>query len=247
MRPKRLPSLIKYFGAKWRLAPKYPAPEHGTVIEPFAGGAGYSLLHYDRQVKLYDKSPYVVAVWRFLIEATREDILNLPTVDPGEKVSEMGLPLGAEFLIRSWLQPWTGGMAARDHRTSWGAFGWPDPPVNVWGKRCRQRIADHVDYLNHWSCEQVDDYLDIPDEEATWYIDPPYQNQGSNYEYSSKSIDFRLLGEWCRSRDGQVIVCENDGADWLPFEYLCDHVGLRYDDKKRKRSSEVAYFQGHSA
>ena len=25
------------------------------------------------------------------------------------------------------------------------------------------------------------------------------------------------LSEWCRSRRGQVMVCENEGARWLPF------------------------------
>jgi len=31
-------------------------------------------------------------------------------------------------------------------------------------------------------------------------------------------LDYRALGRWCRGRRGQVIVCENEGATWLPFE-----------------------------
>lgn len=37
-----------YFGAKWRAAPHYPPPTHPTVIEPFAGAAGYALRHHTR-------------------------------------------------------------------------------------------------------------------------------------------------------------------------------------------------------
>ncbi len=29
---------------------------------------------------------------------------------------------------------------------------------------------------------------------------------------------FATLAEWCRTRIGQVMVCENEGATWLPFE-----------------------------
>jgi site-specific DNA-adenine methylase len=233
--------MMMYFGSKWRLAPKYPAPQCDTIIEPFAGGAGYSLLHYEKNVKLYDKSPYVVAVWKFLIESTREDILNLPVVEPGEKVSEMGLPLGAEYLIRSWLDIYNGGQQARDHRVAWPLKEWPDVPMQFWGIKCRQRIADHVEYLNHWTCDHVDDYTDIPNRCASWHIDPPYQNQGKHYKYSSGDIDFKRLGEWCKSRDGHVVVCENEGADWLPFVRHCEQNGVSYKDGKAKRSVEVIW------
>ena len=30
-------------------------------------------------------------------------------------------------------------------------------------------------------------------------------------------LDFQKLGEWCQSRNGHVIVCENTKANWLPF------------------------------
>jgi hypothetical protein len=233
--------MIKCYGSKWRLAPKYPHPQHDTIIEPFAGGAGYSLLHYRKNVRLYDKSPYVVAIWKFLIGASRQDILGLPIVEPGEKVSEMGLPMGAEYLIRSWLDIYTGGKSARDQRLSWSLETWPDVPVQYWGERCRQRIADHVECLSHWTCEQIDDYTDIPDCEATWHIDPPYQNAGKHYKYSANAIDFDRLGDWCKSRSGQVMVCENAGADWLPFRHHCEQVGANKVGDSYKRSTEVIW------
>lgn len=49
------------------------------------------------------------------------------------------------------------------------------------------------------------DYRQMPNVEATWYIDPPYDNRAGSY-YVHADVD-------C----GQVIVCENEGATWLPF------------------------------
>ena len=34
---------------------------------------------------------------------------------------------------------------------------------------------------------------------------------------SHKHIDFASLSDWSKERNGQVIVCENGDADWLPF------------------------------
>lgn len=62
---------------------------------------------------------------------------------------------------------------------------------------------------------------DAGEHDATWFIDPPYQVvQGEQYPNGAQSIDFAALGDWCRSRRGQVIVCESEGADWLPFSPL---------------------------
>ena len=43
-----------YYGGKWRAAPRYPRPMHDTIIEPFAGAAGYSLRYPDRNVVLVE-------------------------------------------------------------------------------------------------------------------------------------------------------------------------------------------------
>lgn len=70
------------------------------------------------------------------------------------------------------------------------------------------------------------DYADAPDIEATWFIDPPYQRVAKGYTYGASDIDFDVLAEWCRSRRGQVIVCEQEGADWLPFRPLVTHSSI---------------------
>ena len=40
---KRLKPMFSYYGAKFRLSPKYPSPIESTIIEPFAGSACYGL------------------------------------------------------------------------------------------------------------------------------------------------------------------------------------------------------------
>ena len=46
-------------------------------------------------------------------------------------------------------------------------------------------------------------------------MDPPYHHDGSHYVYAV--VDYTALGRWCRELPGQVIVCEQEGAGWLPF------------------------------
>ena len=45
-------------------------------------------------------------------------------------------------------------------------------------------------------------------------------SEGKSYKESSKNIDYTHLGEWCKNREGQVIVCETNKAKWLDFEPL---------------------------
>ncbi len=55
---------FSYFGAKWRLAPRYPAPAHRTIVEPFAGSAGYACRYPDHRVILVERDPVIAALLR---------------------------------------------------------------------------------------------------------------------------------------------------------------------------------------
>ena len=104
-----------------------------------------------------------------------------------------------------------------------------------WSPEVRQRIASQLKYIRHWTVEQKS-YENIPDMRATWFIDAPYDNKaGEHYRYGRRGIDYEHLGDWCRSRSGQVIVCENFGADWLDFSPLGSFRG------QRKRSQEMIW------
>jgi hypothetical protein len=84
-----------------------------------------------------------------------------------------------------------------------------------WSNQMRARVASQVEHIRHWKLIEGD-YACAPDIEATWFIDPPYQVAGTHYVHHT--IDYAELAAWCRSRSGQVMVCENDGATWLPFQ-----------------------------
>ncbi|MDB5490460.1 MAG: hypothetical protein JWO78_309 [Micavibrio sp.] len=70
---------FSYFGSKYKLANKYGAPRYETVIEPFAGSAAYSVYWEPKNVILIDKSPVIVSIWNYLINATENQIMDLPT------------------------------------------------------------------------------------------------------------------------------------------------------------------------
>lgn len=87
-------------------------------------------------------------------------------------------------------------------------------PTSFWGEYARARIAEQVPAIRHWKVIEGD-YTAAPDVVATWFIDPPYV--GARH-YVARVTDYAELGAWCRSRRGLSIVCEQGGADWLPFK-----------------------------
>lgn len=89
----------------------------------------------------------------------------------------------------------------------------------------RERVASQVNAIKHWRVIEAD-YAAVSDIEATWFVDPPYQLTGYGYVHSSKAMDFATLATWCRSRRGQIIMCENPGADWLPFAPFGSVTGM---------------------
>jgi hypothetical protein len=204
--------MFSYYGTKARLADKYPVPKHDTIIEPFAGAAGYSCLHHDRQVRLFDANPKIIAVWNWLIAASPADVQRLPDIQPGESVHQYGSLTDAErWLIGFCINPAsTMPKITASQRSAWASY--------------KRRITDMVPKVKHWTaaCQSFDA---IPNQTATWYVDPPYQKAGKYY-FGFAGIRFDQLGQWCRGRQGQVIVCENRGADWLPFVPFLQQKGM---------------------
>lgn len=196
---------FSFFGSKWRLAPKYPPPRWDVIIEPFAGSAGYSLHYPERQVILIERDPQLADMWRWLLAADVEEIRALPLLKQGDSLRWLDVPEPARTLMGFWIHK--GGAIPRHTVTARGVeFDW------------RERVARQLPRVRHWQVIEGD-YTRAPDIAATWFIDPPYQGAGRlEYRYNAKRLDFRQLGEWCRSRSGQTIVCENAGANWLPFE-----------------------------
>ncbi len=206
--------MFSYLGSKSKIAHLYPAPLHDTIIEPFAGSARYSLQYFDRDIILYDKSDYVVSVWYYLIAATKKDILSLPLIKDGETVNDYDLTDAEKWLIGFCLTR----AKSVPRKRGYGR--------NAWAKD-RQRIADNVDKVNHWKVIQGC-YSEIPNQTATYFIDPPYQfaQKTTTEKYLHWQVDYDSLREFVHSRQGQVIVCEGEYSDWLPFLYLTSMGGM---------------------
>jgi site-specific DNA-adenine methylase len=216
--------MFSYYGSKSKLVDFYPAPKYGRIIEPFAGSARYSLKYFDRDVLLVDAYEVVVKIWHYLQQASEKDILSLPNLTYKQSINDYQLSEGERLLL--------GFLVARGSRR-------PAKVVQKFSniEQDKKRIAKNLFKIRHWVIKHGD-YRDIENQDACWFIDPPYQNVGKagyNVNEHGNKIDYTTLGEWCKSRMGQVIVCEVTTANWLPFEPLVVQRG-------QKRTSIEAYW-----
>lgn len=222
---------MSFYGAKWRIASTYPAPRAGQrVIEPFAGSAGFSVRLAWPDVALYDIDPAIVATWRYLIRATPGEIRKLPILNPGESVDDLSVHEEGRMLIGWWLNK--GVSAPCKTMSAWGRD--PRHASQFWSDRIRERIASQVDHLRGWTIEQCS-YADTEDRDAYWFIDPPYANAAGRH-YRHSTIDYTDLAAWCRARTGSAVVCENQGADWLPF---VPHVVAKSNARTRQSHEAI--------
>ncbi len=195
--------MFSYYGSKSKIIDLYPAPRFDRIIEPFAGSARYSLKYFDRDVLLVDKYPVIVEIWQWLQHASPADILGLPDVNHKESIVDFDIPDEAKNLIGFCINRGSSSPA----NIAQNFNNWNDD---------RRTIADNLFKIRHWEIRQSS-YENLINESATWFIDPPYQWGGHHYKFGNDKIDFSYLAEWCKSRNGQAIVCENTKADWLPF------------------------------
>ena len=204
--------MFSYYGSKSKVVDLYPSPKFGKIIEPFAGSARYSLKYFDRDVLLVDKWDVIVKIWHYLQQATPADIMGLPEPKYKESIESFNLAEGERLLM--------GFLVAR-------GVAHPQKIVQQFSDiaQAKKQIASQLFKIKHWKIIQGS-YSDIENTQATWFIDPPYQTGGKYYVHSK--VDYGYLAEWSRSRMGEVIVCENTKADWLPFVPLAEMHGNRY-------------------
>ncbi len=197
--------MFNYYGSKGRLAPMYPSPRYGLIVEPFGGSARYSLHHWRKDVLIYEKDRDLCELWWWLQGASAGDVMGLPVLMAGMRVSSLGLDNGPLLLLR--MLAGQGSHCGCDLVSKWAADRYD---VNI------QRIARSLSRVRHWRIVHGDG-MDAPDVECTWFIDPPYVRGGESYRHGSSGIDYLALGDWVRSRRGQVICCESSDASWLDF------------------------------
>lgn len=218
--------MFGYYGSKWRIVRHYPAPRYDRIVEPFCGSAAYSLWHADgHDVWINDLDDGVIAAWQWLQRASPADVLMLPRIGPGTNILALNLPPGPRALLGLW-----GNM---------GKFGARSRKVTDRStiKYRRRDAAKLLPCIRDWTITNGN-YRALPDIEATWFIDPPYNDRAGREYRGGRHIDYAHLSEWCRSRRGQVIVCERASATWLPFRPLVSVRGWG------ARSKDAMFFEG---
>lgn len=222
---KRVQSPFSYYGSKSRIAHLYAPPKFDHIIEPFAGSAPYAWLHRrnpdtgkPRQVDLYDLNSETVAVWKFLQSPDAlQWIDTLPaSVAPGQTIDSLmpsDAPEGFRLFVCAELSRGQFGKRGTTNKvTSFGAY--------YYYSRLRAKLEIVCPEVRHWNIE-CRSFETATNTKATWFIDPPYANVAGSL-YRKGEVNYTMLADFCRSRDGQVIVCENIGADWLDFSVLTD-------------------------
>lgn len=204
--------MFSYYGRKSKFVKKYPKPEFDLIIEPFAGSATYALEYWENDIIIVEMYEKIVKIWEYLKQASPQDVLSLPDVSPRENVAEKYKLLcdGEKYLIGFCIN-----RGSRFPKLTAGMMcNWNDD---------KKRIARDLYKIKHWNIVHGD-YRCIGNTQATWFIDPPYQFT-TKTKYRHHDIDYGQLSTWCKSRSGQVIVCENQPANWLDFSALTEFSG----------------------
>lgn len=207
-----------YYGRKSKIVKYYPKPKYNLIIEPFAGTAVYSLYqkNWEKQVILIDKYKDIIDIWKYLIQAKEKDIMNLPSIKKGDDIRKFTQLIKEErMLMGFWIN--RGSNAPKNIVTEWASKG------GYWEKK-KKEMATNLHKIRHWKIF-YNEYINIPNKEATWFIDPPYQFGGELYIESNKNINYQSLANYCKTRKGQIIVCENSKANWLDFKPLIELQG----------------------
>ena len=146
-----------------------------------------------------------------MIKVTEKEVLSLPEVFTD--VRHLDVAQEAKWLIGYWCNK--GSCEPRNLPSTWMKSG--IRPNSQWGRAIKERIASQLKDIRHWRCE-LKDYHQLENNlPSTWFIDPPYSAKAGRL-YTHSDIDYIGLAEWCKIRRGQAIVCEMQGASWLPFE-----------------------------
>lgn len=206
-----------YYGSKSRVVNSYPAPIFDKIIEPFAGSARYSLKYFDRDITLIDKYLKVVNVWHYLQRCSVKDIMSLPVLPAYSKISETDFDDLGQFELMQFLIV-QGAYNGNRTVSKWGAMRF---------EKSRKNVADSLYKIKHWKIISGD-YTVAENISCTWFIDPPYQFGGHKYPMSNKKIDFNHLSNWIKTRQGQIIACENTKADWMKFNPMKSQQGVKY-------------------
>lgn len=222
--------MFSYYGSKAKIVKHYPKPKYNLIIEPFAGAAWYSLYHNCVAI-LNEKNKIVFDIWNWLInQASGAEIEEYLDFYKGDDISQLDIRDEHKNLIGFNIN--RGTVHPSNIVQKWSCQSKKD---KTWASTTHFALTRCVELLpkvKEWKV-MFGDYKTIPNIEATYFIDPPYQYGGEHYPIND--IDYTELKLWIETRKGQVIVCENDRADWMDFKPLTICNG------QRKKSVECIF------
>lgn len=238
--------LFKWFGSKWLSSKTLPKPNYERIVEPFAGGAGYSLRYAERDVMICETDQHIYDLWHWLIhDATDRAIRQIPIgVPEGTDIRTLGLSYGQQLLLKSWQR-------TNNVGSCWTISPWGNKP-GQWTANTRERVASEFGAVRHWTLRRDGMQLlrtwDVPSTgtvtPVTWFIDPPYLY---NYNYRQPAVDYMEMAALIRTNAGQAIVCEavcpKTGTipDWLPFEPWGSRITSRRKATNNHHSKELLW------
>ena len=196
--------MFPYYGTKKSLIKYYPSPHYDTIIEPFGGSCAYSLFYSSKNVHIYEIDKCIYDILKYLIEASEKTIINLP-LDNFESLKQVEKDLIGFFIRTCCSRP---SRTMSKHKN-----------FNVWTVKTRKELSINVNKIKHWKI--YNESFDFNLMNATYFIDPPYIGKcGGYYKFGNKLINYVALSNLIKSLKGQIIVCENGEANWLPFEVM---------------------------
>lgn len=215
--------MISYYGGKKKIVKMYPKPMYNTIIEPFAGGAWYSLLYPNKMVLLNELYLPIYEMWDWLIHTAESQDIPTTPFQQGEDIRTRGFQTPLKTLIGFNIN--RGASTPNNIVQKWACQRKGNPFFASTTKFALDRARLLLPVIKHWEITNLS-YDELPNVEATWFIDPPYQHGGQYYVHNS--IDYHKLRDYVMSRKGQVIVCENSKADWLDFRPLANLQGQKH-------------------
>ena len=158
--------MFSYYGSKTEIVKFYPRPKEGKIIEPFAGAAKYALKHYSNQVLIVDAYRDLINIWKWLQRSGINDLDRLPKqIHVGQSVDDFEFDCEEAKNLFGFL------IKAGNERPSKKPTKWTEMRPNRIKFRIEQ-IKSSLFKIRHWDIF-CDDYRNIPNQQATWFIDPP--------------------------------------------------------------------------
>lgn len=230
--------VLKYFGAKWALAPWIieQFPPHRIYVEPFGGGAsvlmrkprGYSEVYNDLDGEIVNVFRVIRSEFEPLSVALRAtpyardeyDMAWEPTTDPVERArrtlvrSHMGMGDATTGASK------TGFRARSEHSGTSKSENW-----RTW----LDALASFHERLMGVVIENRDakEVMSQQDGESTLhFVDPPYvhssRSAASNYRFEMTDVEHEQLCDFLNTLKGMVILCgyHNPIYDRLGWQYI---------------------------